>query len=180
MFDFFRKKADVEVEETREESEKFGLKEYVSVDSIRAHFVETLEENRELKKRLEDNRNFDRKRYETEKKQKEMALVEVDEWKRRAKEKDGEILKLQKQVDEADRKIEELTRRNNFLITEQEVSKKNVEKAADIRREAIMAGKSLKSALEKYHGHDWEKAPKSALVNTLKMVLCERENEAAE
>ena len=157
-----------------------GLKEFVSIDSVKAHLVDILEENRRLKKELEENRDKNKEWLQREKKQKEVALIEAEEWKKRAAEKDKEIQKLQEEIDRTDKKIEELTSEKNHLITEREMAKSELERALKLRNEARDAGNSLKYALERYHGADWERTTKTALIKTLKIIMKEAEEKEAE
>lgn len=84
--------------------EEMGLKEYVSFDSVKAHLVDILEENRRMKQEEKDQKERTYKERQEERKQKELALIEADEWKRRAKEKEEEIRKLKKIIDKQDEK----------------------------------------------------------------------------
>ena len=59
--------------------EEMGLKEYVSFDSVKAHLVDILEENRKLKQEAKEQKESIYKAQQEERKQKELALIEADE-----------------------------------------------------------------------------------------------------
>ena len=93
MFRFWKKKKEAaEVISAASTStsieEEMGLKEYVSFDSVKAHLVDILEENRKLKQEAKEQKESIYKAQQEERKQKELALIEADEWKKRAKEKE--------------------------------------------------------------------------------------------
>lgn len=163
----------VSTEETTE------LKEYISIDNIKAHLVDTLEENRRLRKEVEENRDYYYKRQQEEQKKAEVALIEADEWKKRTKEKDEEIKKLKKAVNEQDVQITKLEREQNSLKTDAEMAREEARKT----RERYAAKKEsttwLKDSLEKYCGYEWEKVTKTQLVSVLKTILKENEDELA-
>lgn len=177
MFGFGKKKekateivpANVSIEE------EMGLKEYVSFDSVKAHLVDILEENRRLKKEEKEQKDRAYKERQEERKQKELALIEADEWKKRAKEKDEEIRKLKKTVDEQDERIEQLERKQNGLKTEAEMARATVEKIRKEYAEKKTCADWLKESLEKYCGFEWEKITKTQLVGILKKIMNENE-----
>lgn len=156
--------------------ETSDLKEYISVDSIKAHLVDTLEENRELKKELERNREYDRTERSRYQKEKEVALIEADEWKKRAKEKDKEIDTLRMTVAKQDGKIEKLIREQDSLKTEAEMAKEALRKNHKENAAKKDCCEWLKGGLEKYCGDAWEKATKTQLVSVLKKILEDSEN----
>lgn len=147
--------------------ETTDLKEYISVDSIKAHLVDTLEENRKLKEESERNREYDRAERRRYQKEKEVALIEADEWKKRAKEKDKEIEELKRTVDKQREKIEELTREQNSLKTDAEMARKVARKTREEyeAREERTSAAWLKGCLEKYCGFEWERVTKTQLVS---------------
>ena len=155
--------------------EEMGLKEYVSFDSVKAHPVDILEENRKLKKEAEDQKDRTYKEQQGERKQKELALIEADEWKKRAKEKDEEIRKLKKTINEQDSKIEQLERQQDRLKTEAEMARAEADKTRREYAEKEDCAEGLKRSLKKYCGHEWEKVTKTQLVEILKKILNESE-----
>ncbi len=177
MFGLGKKKVKMtQVVLTKQPEETTDLKEYISVDSIKAHLVDTLEENRKLKEESERNREYDRTERSRYQKEKEVALIEADEWKKRAKEKDEEIKKLKKTIDEQDKQIEKLINEQNGLKTDAEMARE----AARKTREEYAAKKEcaawLKGSLEKYCGFEWERITKTQLVSVLKKILEDSEN----
>ena len=124
------------------------LKEYVSIDNIKAHLVDTLEENRRLREEIEDYHNRYYKEQRAEQKKTEVALIEADEWKKRAKEKDETISKLKKDISERDSKIEELTREMNSMKVDVEMKKimaaKEEAAGVEVAEEKEMRGKNPK------------------------------------
>lgn len=180
MFNLFRKR-NYEVEESEHTEviaansqtieEVMGLKEYVSFDSVKAHLVDVLEENRRLKEREQTEKETDRKKLETMRKEKELALIEADEWKKRTKEKEEEIKKLKITINDNDSTIEKLTSERNNLITKQEMTEEKLRIMTEKREEADSAAKSLREALKHYFPRDWEKTTKTALVATLKKIM---------
>ena len=110
MFGFMKRKEQrTEIVQQPEKPEVIlGLREYISVDSMKAHLVDILEENRrlkeeneEIKKREGENRTQDRKRYE-------LATVQADEYRKREKEAKDEIAKRDKEIDRLNNQIEKL------------------------------------------------------------------------
>lgn len=187
MFGFLKKKAVAEIipaASSTSIAEEMGLKEYVSFDSVKAHFVDMLEENRRLKREAEDQKDRAYKVQQEERKQKELALIEADEWKKRAKEKDEEIRKLKMIINEQDSKIEKLERQQNGLKTEAEMARTAAEKIHREYAEKEDCAKWLKRNLEEYCGLEWKKVTKTQLVDILKKILNEskgqqeKENEA--
>lgn len=158
---------------------EMGLKEYVSFDSVKAHLVDILEENRRLKREAEESKDRNYKCREDERKQKEIALIEADEWKKRSQEKDKEIRELKTTIDKMDLEIERLKNQQNSLEVKAEMALATAERERKQRSEAFLAGQTLKEALKKYYKGDWEKASKTALVELLKKIIQEEERSAA-
>lgn len=179
MFCFKKKKAAAEINpaaSTRTSiAEEMGLKEYVSFDSVKAHLVDVLEESRRLKREAEDQKDRTYKAQQEERKQKELALIEADEWKKRAKEKDEEITKLKKTINEQDSRIDQLERQQDRLKTEAEMARAAEEKTRREYAEKEDCAAWLKKSLRKYCGYEWEKVTKTQLVDILKKILNESE-----
>lgn len=179
MFGFGKKKEKAAVIVTTNTSieEEMGLKEYVSFDSVKAHLVDILEENRRLKQEEKGQKDRAYKERQEERKQKELALIEADEWKKRAKEKDEEIRKLKKTIDEQDKRIEQLERKQNGLKTEAEMARAAAEKARKEYAEKKTCADWLKESLEKCCGYEWEKITKTQLVGVLKKIMNENKEQ---
>lgn len=177
MFGLGKKKVETAKIVSAEASEEItDLKEYISVDSIKAHLVDTLEENRRLKKEVEENSDRDYKRWKEEQKKVEVALLEADEWKKRAKEKDEEIKKLKRTIDKQDEKIEELTNERNSLKVDAEMAREEAQKTHKRYEEKEDCARWLRNGLKKYCGYEWEKVTKTQLVSVLKKILEDSEN----
>ncbi len=178
MFGFGKKKKEaaevISATNTDYSIEKeMGLKEYVSFDSVKAHLVDILEENRRLKREAEEQRERKYKEQERERKQKEIALIEADEWKKRVKEKEEEIREQKGIIDEQDRKIEQLTQKQDRLKTEAEMARVAAEKTRREYAEKKENTTWLKESLEKYCGYEWERVTKTQLVGILKKIMNE-------
>lgn len=182
MFEFWKKKKEAaEIISAASTStsiaEEMGLKEYVSFDSVKAHLVDILEENRRLKREAEDQKDRLYKAQQEERKQKEISLIEADEWKKRAKEKDEEIRKLKKTINEQDGKIEQLERQQDDLKTEAEMARTAAEKTRREYAEKQDCAEWLKKSLVKYCGYEWARVTKTQLVDILKKILNESEGQ---
>lgn len=182
MFEFLKKKKEAaEIISAASTStsiaEEMGMKEYVSFDSVKAHLVDILEENRRLKREAEDQKDRLYKAQQEERKQKEISLIEVDEWKKRAKEKDEEIRKLKKTINEQDGKIEQLERQQDDLKTKAEMAREAAEKTRREYAEKRDCAEWLKTSLVKYCGYEWARVTKTQLVDILKKILNESEGQ---
>ena len=180
MFGLFKKKSSTEIitEATTNIEEELGLREYVSVDSLKAHLVDILEENRRLKEDAERAREQRRREDAEERKRRELSLVAADEWKKRAGEKDKEIEKLKSTIDQQDRKIDKLQREQNHWKTEAELARAAADKVRENARTQSECGNWLKNMLEHYG--NWEKVTKTQLVEILKKAINEENNGGAE
>lgn len=156
--------------------ETMKLKEYISIDSIKAHLVDTLEENRRLRKEAEENHDRYYKRLKEEQQKAEVALIEADEWKKRTKEKDEEIRKLKKTVNEQDVQITKIEREQNSLKTDAEMAREEARKTRERYAAKEKCTTWLKDSLEKYCGYEWERVTKTQLVSVLKTILKENED----
>ena len=114
-----------DVEEAKSEEQSFNnndLTEYMSFDSVKAHLVDTLEENRRLR---DENKNYSERGYKEKdklRKEKEIALIEADEWKKRHSESEREIQRLKREIDKQANEIEELKREKNDALTKAEMA----------------------------------------------------------
>lgn len=180
MFGLFKKKSSTEIitEAPANIEEELGLREYVSVDSLKAHLVDILEENRRLKEDAERAREQRRREDTEERKRRELSLVAADEWKKRAGEKDEEIKKLKRTIDQQDREIEKLQREQNHWKTEAELARAAADKERENARTQSECGNWLKNMLEHYG--NWEKVTKTQLVEILKKAINEENNGGAE
>lgn len=172
MFGFGKKKEDRAAEVVQQTvAEKMGLREYVSVDSLKAHLVDMLEENRRLKQEKENEREYQRKKMGESEKEKELALVTADEWKKRAGEKEKEIKELKRTIDQQDKKISELEKMQNHWKSEAELAKAAADRVHERAKEQSDCRYWLKEMLER-HGN-WEDVSKTQLVDILKAAMRE-------
>ena len=176
MFGLGKKKA-AQIIPAASIEEETGMKEYVSIESVQAHLVDILEENRRLKKEADENRDHSYKRQQEERKKTEVALIEGDEWKKRAKEKDEEIRKLKKEIDAQDVQIEKLKKENNSLITDAEMARESARKTREEYAAKRDCAAWLKDSLDKYCGYEWERVTKTQLVGILKKILKESDGQ---
>ena len=127
MFNLFKKKDAEQITETEQTGavemlqQEAGLKEYVSIDSVKAHLVDILEENR----RLKEESDFREKRENAEssrlRKEKELALIEADEYKKRAREAEAKIRTIEAEKERLQRKLDQITIERNDAITKLEM-----------------------------------------------------------
>lgn len=80
MFDFLKRKE--ECTEIVQQPEENLLREYISVDSVKAHLVDILEENRKLKAQIKDITERERETETQNRKKREIAIIEADEYKK--------------------------------------------------------------------------------------------------
>lgn len=152
-------------------AEEMGLREYVSIDSLKAHLVDMMEENRRLKQEKENEREYQRKKLGECEKAKELALVTADEWKKRAGEKEKEIKELKKTINQQDEKISELEKMQNHWKSEAELARAAADRAHERAKEQSDCRYWLKEMLERYG--NWESVTKTQLVDILKTAMRE-------
>lgn len=80
MFDFLKRKE--ECTEIVQQPEENLLREYISVDSVKAHLVDILEENRKLKAQIKDITEREKETETQNRKKREIAIIEADEYKK--------------------------------------------------------------------------------------------------
>lgn len=136
MFRFGKKKQIKEVGQVQEEELKewqpAELKEYISVDAIKAHLVDTLEENRRL--RAEHERIWNTRSSEKEdiEKQREVAVIQADEYKKRLQEENNTNMKLKTEIVELKRERDRYKEKYNDCAVKVEMADK-ARKEAEIR-----------------------------------------------
>ena len=89
MFDFLKRKE--ECTEMVQQPEENLLREYISVDSVKAHLVDILEENRKLKAQIKEITERERETETQNRKKREIAIIEADEYKKREAEAKKEV-----------------------------------------------------------------------------------------
>ena len=130
--------------------EELGLREYVSVDSLKAHLVDLVEENRKLKQQAEENGQRQRRQQDEDRKQRELLTITPDEWKKRAGEKEGEIKKLKAVIDDQDRIIENLEKEQNYWKAKAEMESTAAVKAQKEAANQKECARWLKDMVEKH------------------------------
>lgn len=127
MFNLFKKRDTEQITETEQAGaveilqQEAGLKEYVSFDSVKAHLVDILEENRKLKEVDELRRKTEITESSRLRKEKELALIEADEYKKRAREAESKIRTIEAEKERLQRKLEQVTIERNDAITKLEM-----------------------------------------------------------
>ena len=115
MFGFGKKKSTEVIAAVQEPEEMLGLREYVSIDSIKAHLVDLLEENRQLKQREEQNRSWQQDKEKEMRKKAELAQIEADEYKKRWREEQQKANEEKRRAERLEAKLEEKTERWFYL-----------------------------------------------------------------
>lgn len=145
-----------EVEEIKSQEQGFNsndLTEYMSFDSIKAHLVDTLEENRRLRN---ENKNYSERIYKEKdalRKEKEIALIEADEWKKRNSESEKEIQQLKREIDKQADEIKELKREKNDALTKAEMAEhkfKEIKKDSEVKKDSFYLIKKIASQYSEY------------------------------
>lgn len=127
MFNLFKKRDTEQITETEQAGaveilqQEAGLKEYVSFDSVKAHLVDILEENRRLKEEAEFRRKTENTESSRLRKEKELALIEADEYKKRSREAESKIRTIEAEKESLQRKLEQVTIERNDAITKLEM-----------------------------------------------------------
>lgn len=166
MFGIFKKKESVVVQQPEE---IMGLREYISVDSMKAHLVDILEESRRLKAENEELKERSRKNDSDNRKKYELSSIEADEWRKRAKEAEEKIRKLQQDIDRTDKMVERLQQERNTLISKAEMAETRLKEEREERRNAKECRNWLERKLNSYE--NWEKLTKSQLVEIMKEAI---------
>lgn len=152
-----------------EEYARDELKEYVSVDSLKGHLVDMLEENRQLKQQLESMEEKSRKDLKAAQTQKELSLVTADEYKKREREAKQEAQELKRRLDFAEKERDEYKRRFNDSVSSAEIAKADLQREkANMSLDAAV-GKTIREYTEE--NPDWEKKTKTVLVEVIKNAL---------
>lgn len=129
MFGFGKKKSTEVIAAVQEPEEMLGLREYVSIDSIKAHLVDLLEENRQLKQREEQNRSWQQDKEKEMRKKAELAQIEADEYKKRWREEQQKANEEKCRAERLEAKLEEMTAKYNDLVVKEEMQRKAAEEA---------------------------------------------------
>lgn len=129
MFGFGKKKSTEVIAAVQEPEEMLGLREYVSIDSIKAHLVDLLEENRQLKQQEEQNRSWQQDKEKEMRKKAELAQIEADEYKKRWREEQQKANEEKRRAERLEAKLEEMTAKYNDLVVKEEMQRKAAEEA---------------------------------------------------
>lgn len=174
MFGIFKKNKSEKAKEFIENE----LREYMSVDNIKAHLVDMLEENKRLNEELERKRKEYREELTKEIKKSEIATVTADEYKSRVKEKEKEIMNLKGEINRQDREIERLKRDQNHWKTKAEMADVKVQKTEDKARETRQCRYWLERELKRYG--NWEELTKTELIEIIRKAINKQEETEAE
>ena len=126
MFGYKNKRAvqTVVMEPKKQTPEEImGLKEYVSIDSIKAHLVDILEENKILKDKIEGDNSYLRRLVEDYRKKYELSQIAADEYRKRLSDEQGDTRKLRGKLDSKQREYDVLKKKNNDLVCEFEMKR---------------------------------------------------------
>lgn len=145
MFGFGKKKSTEVIAAVQEPEEMLGLREYVSIDSIKAHLVDLLEENRQLKQREEQNRSWQQDKEKEMRKKAELAQIEADEYKKRWREEQQKANEEKRRAERLEAKLEEMTAKYNDLVVKEEMQRKAAEEA---RKKPTSRGKKQVAEVE--------------------------------
>lgn len=186
MFGIFKKKEQRELENwnygeitaSQKPEEMMGLREYISVDSMKAHLVDILEESRRLKAENEELKEKNRKNDSENRKKYELSVVEADEWRKREREAKEKIKKLQHDIDIADEKIEKLQQERNTLISKAEMAETRLKNEREERQSAKECRNWLERELNNYG--NWEELTKSQLIGILKEAIKAKDKQQEE
>lgn len=129
MFGFGKKKSTEVIAAVQEPEEMLGLREYVSIDNIKAHLVDLLEENRQLKQREEQNSSWQQDKEKEMRKKAELAQIEADEYKKRWREEQQKANEEKRRAERLEAKLEEMTAKYNDLVVKEEMQRKAAEEA---------------------------------------------------
>lgn len=121
MFEFRKIEEKTVVLPMEKPEEIMGLKEYVSIDSIKAHLVDILEENKELKEKIEKNNRYERSQSEEYRKKYELSQITADEYKKRFTDEQKKTRDLERELENKKRENEALQKKYNDLVCENEM-----------------------------------------------------------
>lgn len=147
MFNLFKKRDTEQITETEQTGaveilqQEAGLKEYVSFDSVKAHLVDILEENRKLKEVDELRRKTEITESSRLRKEKDLALIEADEYKKRAREAESKIRTIEAEKERLQRKLEQVTIERNDAITKLEMIETEMAPKGETESESAEAPK---------------------------------------
>lgn len=145
MFGFGKKKSTEVIAAVQEPEEMLGLREYVSIDSIKAHLVDLLEENRQLKQREEQNRSWQQDKEKEMRKKAELAQIEADEYKKRWREEQQKANEEKRRAERLEEKLEEMTAKYNDLVVKEEMQRKAAE---EVQKKPTSRGKKQVAEVE--------------------------------
>ena len=165
---FWNKKSKEETTAV-EEYTRDELKEYVSVDSLKAHLVDMLEENRQLKQSLESMEERSQKELKEVRGKKELSEVVADEYKKRETEAKQKIAELERRLDFTKRERDEFERKYNDSVSLAESARAELKKQKESMGPDNATGKVIREYTEE--NPEWEKKTKTVLVEFIKNAL---------
>lgn len=167
MFDFLKRKE--ECTEIVQQPEENLLREYISVDSVKAHLVDILEENRKLKAQIKDITERERETEKQNRKKREIAIIEADEYKKREAEAKKEVREKEREIDRLNDQIEKLRKERNTLITAADMAEDRLRKEEQRMKEKEDCSAWLRSKLEEYG--NWERVTKTELIGIIRTAI---------
>ena len=167
MFDFFKRKE--ECTEMVQQPEENLLREYISVDSVKAHLVDILEENRKLKAQIKDITERKKETETQNRKEREIAIIEADEYKKRDAEAKKEVTQKESATDRLNDQIEKLRKERNTLITAADMAEDRLRKEEQRMKEKEDCSAWLRSKLEEYG--NWERVTKTELIGIIRTAI---------
>ena len=119
---FGKKKVEIVTKQIRPEvNELMGMKEFVSIDSIKAHLVDILEENKRLKAKTEEDDSYQKRKTQDYRNKYELSQITAEEYKKRFEEEQEKTRRQGRELETKQREYEDLKRRYNDLFCENEM-----------------------------------------------------------
>lgn len=104
--------------------EKLEDENCVSFERVKEHLVDLIEENRKLKEQEKRDSEYQRNRVERLKKEKELAVISADEYRKRNGELEKEIEEKNVEIRKLNMVIEEQKQKLNDFIVKEEMMEK--------------------------------------------------------
>ena len=101
--------------------ERMELESYISFDDVRKHLVEMIEENKELRDKVDTLKKERFEGIERERKRAELAQISASEYKSQLREAKEKIEKLEAEIQRQNSEIEMLEKKKNVALSEIEM-----------------------------------------------------------
>lgn len=175
---FFRKKknkenTEIEVVQVQERNpeEIMGLREVVSVESLKGHLVDLMEENERLKKEKTEREERGRREDAQRQKDYELKTTLADQYKKQVSERDKEIEKLKREIDRLDEAAERWKRKAETATADMELARRNINKREEEVRAAKSASEWLRGKLKACR--NWRGLTKTQLIEIIEEAIME-------